>query len=603
LKLILSPAKPWQISPEWEKHRNYYLDTGAEVFLKQEVPYNITSNPCFSQQSAQLLKQAIHNSAQNQAFRILELGAGLGLFALHLLELLAPDTQIEYWLTDLSIATLKYIEMQPMAQKWIESGLLKLAVLDALNPKEIHDLAGNVLSIESGYFQAILANYQFSTLPTAVLYKQPQGWYQKTVQWESELVETEEITAFCQSWKNALLNRQWLEHIDPTHPQYLFFETLQAVQNNWADCLTPERWSLLPEDTELRAYLLEKISAEWHSALVKNEVLAPESNPESLYESIESLLLTPFFNSIEHTLPRIRRDGLAQIQLADFCPNQDSQIALVKLTEKLPLATIGFPLAAINLIEELAEWLSDQGMWLISDKGYADQSWMQGIHSEEASHHGDSLSHPLNFPYLEAFFQQNAYKVCTTNDEVYAIQTLWAYRVSERNSDWQTTFQSEFAQQNKNEESHAWLEAGHQALKLGNHEQAQRYLTRALRLRPQDATLRYLLSVNLLQQEKYLQAWEHLNSENDDYYGLFNFAILKAETCRLLEQYAEAIPHYQASLKRYGAASTVLYNLGLCFEQLQAHKAAQDVWLQALDLDPNDQEIQDSLKALKSVLL
>ncbi len=608
MRIILSPAVAWQSAPDWEIHRNYYLQSGADVFLKQEVPYNITSNPCFTAQSAQCLKVLMQRHSPDQPFRILELGAGLGLYALHLLESLDRDLhpeinaelpKLEYWLTDLSEGTLTYLAQQPVVQAWQKQGKLQLCLFDALAPSSITPLNGEPTPLESGFFHALIANYHFSTLPTAVLYKQPQAWYQKTVQRELDLADPIRLQLFVEKWQQALNQRDWLEHLSEDHPQWRFFQALQACQAKWARELNLALFQALPAETELRGWLQNKLSNDLYQALRDAEAIAPEASPEGLIASLDALLLSPFLQIwLKHDLSVYRRDGLEAIAVKDVCKDPRSQAALSQLTQDLPLATVSYPLAALDLIDALLPALAENACLLISDKGYADSDWMQGMHHEDASHHGDSLSHPVNFPLLAALLTSRGFECLRSTDPVYALQTLWANRNLAPAPTFAQVFAQAFIENNANEESHAWLEAGHQFLKLGEHERATRCLTRALRLRPNDATLLYLQSVNLLQQEKYLQAWDILNSPNDDYFGLFNFSILKAETCRLLEHYADAIPFYQETLTRFGAASTVLYNLGLCYEALEQAELAREAWQAALALNPEDPEIQASLADL-----
>lgn len=605
MRIILSPAVAWQTAPDWETHRNYYLQSGADVFLKQEVPYNITSNPCFTAQSAQCLKVLLQRHSPAQPFRILELGAGLGLYALHLLESLDPEfPHLEYWLTDLSQSTLAYLAAQPVVQAWQQKGKLQLCVFDALAPSSITPFNGEPTPLEPGFFHALIANYHFSTLPTAVLYKQPQAWYQKTVQRELDLADPKLLQLFAEKWQQALNQRDWLKHLSEDHPQWRFFQALQACQAKWALELNLALFQALPAETELRGWLQNKLSHDLYQVLQDAEAIDPDASPEGLIASLDSLLLSPFLQIwLEHDLSIYRRDGLEAIALKDVCKDPRSQAALNQLTQDLPLATVSYPIAALDLIDALLPALAENACLLISDKGYANSDWMQGMHHEDASHHGDSLSHPVNFPLLAALLSSRGFECLRSTDPVYALQTLWANRNLASPQTFAQVFSQNFGEHNANEESHAWLEAGHQFLKLGEHERATRCLTRALRLRPKDATLLYLQSVNLLQQEKYLQAWSSLNSPNDDYFGLFNFSILKAETCRLLEQYAEAVPFYQETLTHFGAASTVLYNLGLCYQAMDQFESAREVWQVALALNPEDIEIQTSLAELNPDLI
>jgi Tfp pilus assembly protein PilF len=56
-------------------------------------------------------------------------------------------------------------------------------------------------------------------------------------------------------------------------------------------------------------------------------------------------------------------------------------------------------------------------------------------------------------------------------------------------------------------------------------------------------------------------------------------------------------------LTRFGAASTVLYNLGLCYEALEQAELAREAWQAALALNPEDPEIQASLAELDPDLI
>ncbi|PIQ25309.1 hypothetical protein COW36_19735 [bacterium (Candidatus Blackallbacteria) CG17_big_fil_post_rev_8_21_14_2_50_48_46] len=600
MRVILQKSTPSQFSREWEIHKNYYLRQGAEVFLSQDVPYNITSNPAFIAQIQSLIQALVSESPQQGPLRILELGAGLGLFALQLLQAFADtELELEYWLTDLSKNTLQWIKKQAVVQPWLESGQLKLLHFDAQKPEWFETLDQKILPLSERFFSVIISNYHFSTLPTAVLYKNATRWHEKQIQIETELNEPHEIQALLQSLAEALKTRNWLSHLAHDHPQVGYFKALETVQGEMQTQLLTGETTWFEDYPSLNQALEIQMTENWRKHLLKAGLIDPQADTQNLSETLSQLVLEPFFSHLDFPPHRlIRREGLLEIDLENYLRQPKDQEALLMLTQAFERATVGYPCDAIHLVDALSAQLQPGGLWIISDKAYAGKAWMQEIHKEEASHHGESLSHPVNTPLLEALFQKRGYQVRSTQDEIYALQTLAAQKHPQPQAAWVEIFERKFEQTNRNEESHTLLEAGHHLLKSGLHEQARRCLIRALRIRPGDASLLYLLAVCMLQQEDYLPAWEILNTAHNDCFELFNFAILRAETCRLLESYPAAIPHYLESIEKYGAASIALYNLGLCYLETDQTEEARKVFQQAQSLDPEDPEIQEALEQL-----
>jgi len=64
------------------------------------------------------------------------------------------------------------------------------------------------------------------------------------------------------------------------------------------------------------------------------------------------------------------------------------------------------------------------------------------------------------------------------------------------------------------------------------------------------------------------------------------------------EKYEEAIPYYIQSLKYFGEEHVVLYNLGICYYELDDNAVALDYFNRALEADPKSQDTKDMIKTL-----
>lgn len=612
--LVLEPFQPYESSLIWQQHRQYYQREGAAVFLKQEVPFNISSNPCLAHQIVRLLLANPAVAAKNgQHLQILELGAGLGLLALNILDALAelaPDQPVTYWLSDFSLPGLQQLAAHPAFARRVEAGQLQIVCLDGQNPQQARDLSDQPLEWPAEGFDLILANYFYSTLPTAVLLKQGEDWLRQHSQlrWyplgfepEAEtgsdadaLVQTdpEALSLFCEGLAESLRAYDLSASLPPEHPQRPAFKALFAAQQQVATELLALQPGDLPDGGDLRAWLQQALATAWSAALQQNALSALQAG------LLDKLLLEPLLTRADYPPEQLHESQRFVREAPEVIFASPAHQTLVKdLVADWSLASVGYSAAGLHSLSLLLERCAPGGLILLNDKAYPDAGWMQGLRPESATRHGQSLAHPVNFPLFAALAAAAGACSLSTSATENALHSLLICQTAKMPDTLQASFEADFISHPGNEISHALLEGGHALMQQGQTEAALRSFSRALRYRPQDGTLQYFAAVCHLNQTRYPEALALLQAHHDDVFGLLNRAILLAESYRLLEQFAEALPHYQAALA-YGANAQTLYNLALCQLALQQPAEAREALLQAAELDPEDAEIQDLLASL-----
>lgn len=578
----------------WSLHRDYYQQEGLDAFLRQEVPYNISSNPCLAAQSLRLLLAS--RPDPTQALNVLEIGAGLGVFAhnfLRAVEAVAPEQTLCYWLSDYSDAGLQQLAAHPVFADWYASGRLAFCRLDGEAPEQARDLAGKPLSLPA--MDLIIANYVFSTLPTAVLMRQPAAegghrWLrqQTRIDWQPLGAQPDpaELASFGALIAAQLRGYRLLDHIPADHANYRMFTALQESQDRVADALESSTdWA---GSDDFASWLTKQLAEAWARAL------SSEAD-STLRDSVTSLLMRPLLLDRAHPPEQLaERHKFEPESPEQLFANPEHQAALASLLGDWPLASVGYSPAGLTALNKLLGLCRPEGLILLNDKAYADAAWMASLTPEAATRHGQSLAHPVNFPLFEAVLTRQGHACLRTSDQAQALHSLLIGRASALADTVARQFTADFIDYPRNEISHALLEGGHALMQAERLEQATRTLQRALGYRPEDGTLQYLSAVCLLNQEKYPEALALLARPHDDLFGLFNREILQAESYRLLEQYELAIPAYLASL-RHGENSQTYYNLALCQIALGQAQAARTSLLRAQALDPEDEEVGELL--------
>lgn len=194
---LLQDWTPLSRSLEWRLAQFYWASAGVEGFLGGEVPYVVNNTAWVGRAAASVFLAHQENlGGKHEPLLVLELGAGLGLFARHFLDALRSECldmgrneydRVVYFITDGSERT---------AERWIESDLFNahpshvvVGVTDALLPDRVR-VIGNAAPLPShalslakdrygkfspGAFHAIFANYLFDSLPATILGRGPEA--------------------------------------------------------------------------------------------------------------------------------------------------------------------------------------------------------------------------------------------------------------------------------------------------------------------------------------------------------------------------------------------------------------------------------------------
>jgi len=175
----LEPFKPFSESLIWQLNRDFYDKAGIDAWSKGIVPHHMTSNSVVGKTYAELilafLKDLAAKGCINETVYIIELGAGHGRLAFHILKHLQKfksllDIELPsfcYIISDIVDKNLLFFKDHPQLQTYYEQGVLDFAYFDGITSKEIHLQHANKTIRSKDLNQPIIAigNYFFDTLP------------------------------------------------------------------------------------------------------------------------------------------------------------------------------------------------------------------------------------------------------------------------------------------------------------------------------------------------------------------------------------------------------------------------------------------------------
>ena len=175
---------PFSESLIWQLNRDYYNSKGIDAWRTGEVPHNLTSSSMLGKTYAELilafLKDIANKGQLKDIVYILEVGAGHGRLAFHILKHLAQLEAQEamelppycYVLSDIVEEDLLFFQQHPQFKTYFEKGLLDVAYFDAIGGKELQLRFANTTIRSNDLNQPILvlANYFFDTIPKDLFY-------------------------------------------------------------------------------------------------------------------------------------------------------------------------------------------------------------------------------------------------------------------------------------------------------------------------------------------------------------------------------------------------------------------------------------------------
>lgn len=177
------PAKvftPFSKSPLWKHNVEYYKTNGLEAWRSDAVPHQASSNSRIAKTIAELilgyLKDIASQGSVSETIYIIELGAGHGRLAYHILKHLDRLIQLTivdvpdycYVLTDIIEESLQFFLDHTQFDDYFAAGKLDVAHFDALTSSELFLRKRNKKIVANSLNQSIIviANYFFDSIPT-----------------------------------------------------------------------------------------------------------------------------------------------------------------------------------------------------------------------------------------------------------------------------------------------------------------------------------------------------------------------------------------------------------------------------------------------------
>ncbi|MGB0929949.1 MAG: SAM-dependent methyltransferase [Chitinophagales bacterium] len=176
---VIEASKPFSESLIWQLNRDYYQQEGIEAWSKGTVPHHLTSNSLVGKTYAELifafLKDLSYKGKTQEKVYILELGAGHGRLAFHVLKHLERLTlQVGlnlppycYVLSDIVEENLNFFDTHFQFQPYFDKGILDITYFDAIKSKHIFLRRSNLQISSKELTQPLLviANYFFDSIP------------------------------------------------------------------------------------------------------------------------------------------------------------------------------------------------------------------------------------------------------------------------------------------------------------------------------------------------------------------------------------------------------------------------------------------------------
>jgi hypothetical protein len=161
----------------WRLQRRFFERRGVAAWSEGEVPHHITNSPWLARAYSRVIRGYLRDWGagidRSQPVYVVELGAGSGRLAFHLVRRLAEPADdptpvaVRYVMTDLAESNLAAWRAHPQLAAWLEDGRLDLARFDAVHDRAIAlERTGETLAPGRVANPVIaIANYVFDGLP------------------------------------------------------------------------------------------------------------------------------------------------------------------------------------------------------------------------------------------------------------------------------------------------------------------------------------------------------------------------------------------------------------------------------------------------------
>lgn len=168
----------------WQLQRQYFEKAGIDAWRQKQVPHYITSNPMIARTYAALifafLRDLVRTGPPEETVYFLELGAGSGRLAFHLLhalERLRNSTGLEvpkycFVISDFAEQNLEFWQTHSRFQPFIAQGIVDFSLFDALSDSHL-SLRNSQVTLGPNSLETpliVIANYFFDSIPQDLFY-------------------------------------------------------------------------------------------------------------------------------------------------------------------------------------------------------------------------------------------------------------------------------------------------------------------------------------------------------------------------------------------------------------------------------------------------
>ena len=183
----LQDFQPLTQSLEWELSALHWNQAGVFPFVENDVPFLINNSGFLSEHVAAVLFANCVETPPTGSINVLELGAGMGLFARYFLDafraICAQENRDFYdrlvcYVTDQSAQTVRQWQERQQFTGFAPARVI-LGTVNATNPRQFHAIDsngdGSVTVTELSNLRCVICNYLLDVLPATVVRKGASG--------------------------------------------------------------------------------------------------------------------------------------------------------------------------------------------------------------------------------------------------------------------------------------------------------------------------------------------------------------------------------------------------------------------------------------------
>jgi tetratricopeptide (TPR) repeat protein len=286
------------------------------------------------------------------------------------------------------------------------------------------------------------------------------------------------------------------------------------------------------------------------------------------------------------------------VSLATHVGDEVHAQILAKMTDGLPLATVGYPVHYLDFMRAIEPLLVEGGAIVTNDYGSTRRERLEGAFERRPQQYGNSLAQDVNFTVFDAFAAVAGFDILRTNDDLDSLHTaaLTPHRFGPH-AKREFGAQRVWGRQN-GDNLLDFVAVARSLQKQNEHSRALRFWLRCVAIDPYVSEFRYRLGETALDAGFPRVALEHLSA------GLaldptgWDWEFMLGRAACVIDDNATAIAWYERSLVRephpvtYTNLGSIHQHLGRLGEAWQCYKAA-------LELDPNYKRANERMDQLR----